>query len=168
MTEDQGEAVRRRSIEFIRKKWVSLADLPKHVIPVVWVTTYRCIEIGMKAEAEGEQRSGDRQPMPQLKLAAVKMRFLEKMISLLRSTSSPRQKSINGYVLVDFLKWAMDRDIDLETASGLRRMMMQHYAKADPEYMRPIPPEIGLPSGQCNTFCSLSAGVSKPKVFRGR
>jgi len=106
--------------------------------------------------------------MPQLKLAAVKMRFLEKMISLLRSTSSPRQKSINGYVLVDFLKWAMDRDIDLETASGLRRMMMRHYAKADPEYMRPIPPEIGLPSGQCNTFCSLSAGVSKPKVFRGR
>jgi hypothetical protein len=23
-------------------------------------------------------------------------------------------------------------------------------------------------SGQCNTACSLSAGVSKPKVFRGR
>jgi len=23
-------------------------------------------------------------------------------------------------------------------------------------------------TGQCNTFCSLSAGVSKPKVFRGR
>jgi hypothetical protein len=40
----------------------------------------------------------------------------------------------------------MDRDIDLETASGLRRMMMRHYAKADPEYMKPIPPEIGLPN----------------------
>src|SRR3974390_860790 len=149
MTEDQGETVRRRSIEFIRKRWVSLADLPKHVIPVVWVTTYRYIEIGMKAEAEGGQRSllkdalvGARQPMPQLKIAAVKMSFLEKMISLLRSTSSPRQKSINGYVLVDFLKWAMDRDIDLEKISGLRRMMMRHYAKADPEYEMPIPPEI--------------------------
>ena len=23
-------------------------------------------------------------------------------------------------------------------------------------------------NGQCNTACSLSAGVSKPKVFRGR
>jgi hypothetical protein len=23
-------------------------------------------------------------------------------------------------------------------------------------------------TGQCNTACSLSAGVSKPKVFRGR
>ncbi len=47
------EAVRRRSIEFIRKKWGSLGDLPKHVIPVVWVTAYRSLEVAMRAEAEG-------------------------------------------------------------------------------------------------------------------
>jgi len=28
--------------------------------------------------------------------------------------------------------------------------------------------ELVRSTGQCNTFCSLSAGVSKPKVFRGR
>jgi hypothetical protein len=57
MTNDQNflpeEAVRRRTVDFIRKKWGSLADLPKHVIPVVWATTYRSVETAMKAEAEG-------------------------------------------------------------------------------------------------------------------
>jgi hypothetical protein len=149
MTGDPEEAVRRRSIDFIKKKWGGLGDLPKHVIPVVWVTTYRCIEIAIKAEAEGGPRGllknmliGDRQRTPQLQKATLKIKFLEDMISLLRSTPSQRQKSIDGYVLVDLLKWAIDRDIDLENVSGLRRAMMRQFAKADPEYKKPFPPEI--------------------------
>jgi hypothetical protein len=55
-TQPSAEAVRRRSIDFIRKKWGSLGDLPKHVIPVVWVTTYRCFEVTIKVEAEGGPR----------------------------------------------------------------------------------------------------------------
>jgi hypothetical protein len=143
------EAVRQRSIDFIRKKWGSLADLPKHVIPVVWVTTYRSFEITMKVEAEGGPRGlmknmlvGDRQLTRQLNEASTKIEFLVKMISLLRSTPSQRQKAIDGYVLVDFLKWAIDRNIELEDMSGLRRMVMRQFAKADPEYKKPIPPEI--------------------------
>ncbi len=149
MTHNPQLVARQRSIEFIKRKWGSLSDLPQHVVPVVWVTTYRSIEIGMRVEAEGGPHGllknkliGDRQLTPQLQKATLNIEFLEKMISLLRSTPSPRQKSIDGYVLVDFLKWAADRDIDLANMSGLRRMMMRQFAKADPQYKKPIPPEI--------------------------
>src|SRR5713101_5812900 len=74
------EAARRRSIDFIRKKWGSLEDLPKHVIPVVWVTIYRCFEVAMKAEAEGGPRGltknmliGDRQLTRQVEDASTKI-----------------------------------------------------------------------------------------------
>jgi hypothetical protein len=134
---------RQRSIDFIKKKWGSLRDLPQHVIPVVWVTTYRSMEITMRVEAEGGPHGllknkliGDRQLAPQLEKAALKIEFLGKMISLLRSTPSQRQKSVDSYVLVDFLKWAADRDIDLENMSGTRRMMMRRFAKADPLFKK--------------------------------
>jgi hypothetical protein len=149
MTHDPELAARQRSIDFIKRKWGSLGDLPQHVIAVIWVTTYRSIEIAMKVETEGGPRGllknslvGDRQLTRQLEEATTKIKFIEKMISLLRSTPSQRQKTIDGYVLVDFLKWAVDRDIDLENVSGLRRAMMRQFAKADPEYKKPIPPEI--------------------------
>jgi hypothetical protein len=85
ITHPSDEAVRHRSIDFIRKKWGRLEDLPKHVIPVVWVTTYRCIEVTMKVEAEGGPRGlmkntliGDRQLMPKFSEANKKIEFLEK------------------------------------------------------------------------------------------
>jgi hypothetical protein len=140
-------AVRQRSIDFIRKKWGSLGDLPKHVIPVVWVTTYRCIETAMKAEAEGGSRGllkntliGDRQLMPKFEEAIIKIEFLEKMISLLRSTPSPRERAIDGHVLVDVLKWG----IDAGSMSGLKRTIARQFAKADPEYKKSIPPELSV------------------------
>jgi hypothetical protein len=97
------ETVRRRSIDFIRKKWGSLGDLPKHVIPVVWVTTYRSLEITMKVEAEGgpiglmkNKFTGDGQLTHQFEDATTKIEFLDRMISLLRSTPSPRERAIDG------------------------------------------------------------------------
>jgi hypothetical protein len=146
-TQPPEEAVRRRSIDFIRKKWGSLGDLPTHVIPVVWVTTYRCLETAMKAEAEGGPRGlmkntliGDRQLMPQFEEAITKIEFLDKMISLLRSNPSPRERAIDGHVLVDVLKWR----IDAGGVSGLRRTIARQFAKADPEYAKPIPPELSV------------------------
>ena len=38
----------------------------------------------------------------------------------------------------------------------------------DIPYLWNVRTELVRSTGQCNTFCSLSAGVSKPKVFRGR
>jgi hypothetical protein len=145
-TQPSEEAVRRRSIDFIRKKWGNLGDLPKHVIPVVWVTTYRSFEITMKVEAEGGPRGltknmlvGDRRLLPQFEEATTKIEFLDKMISLLRSTPSPRARAIDGHVLVDVLKWGIDG-----SKSGLRRTIARQFAKADPEYEKPIPPELSL------------------------
>jgi hypothetical protein len=146
-TQPSAEAVRRRSIDFIRKKWGSLGDLPKHVIPIVWVTTYRSIEVTMKVEAEDGPRGllkntliGDRQLMPKFEEAIIKIEFLEKMISLLRSTPSPRERAIDGHVLVDVLKWG----IDVGSMSGLRRTIARQFAKADPEYERSTPPELSV------------------------
>jgi hypothetical protein len=34
------DAVRRRAIDFIKKNWGGLGDLPEPLIPVVWVTVY--------------------------------------------------------------------------------------------------------------------------------
>jgi hypothetical protein len=140
------EELRHRSIDFIRKKWGSLADLPKHVVPVIWVMTYRCLEVTMKAEANGGHRGlmknmliGDTKRMPQLQEAIIKIDYLEKMISLFRSTPSPLERAIDGHVLVDVLKWGIDG-----TKSGLRRTIARQFAKADPEYKKPIPPEISL------------------------
>jgi hypothetical protein len=146
-TQPSEEAVRRRSIDFIRKKWGSLDDLPKQVIPVVWVTTYRCFEVTIKVEAEGGPRGllkntlvGDGQLTPQFEEAIIKIEFLEKMISLLRSNPSPRERAIDGHVLVDVLKWG----IDAGSMSGLRRTIARQFAKADPEYERPIPSELSV------------------------
>jgi hypothetical protein len=139
------ETVRRRSIDFIRKKWGSLGDLPKHVIPVVWVTTYRSLEITMKVEAEGgpiglmkNKLIGDGQLAHQFEDATTKIEFLDRMISLLRSTPSPRERAIDGHVFVDVLKWG----IDARSMSGLRRTIARQFAKADPEYEKPTPPEL--------------------------
>jgi hypothetical protein len=124
------ETVRRRSIDFIRKKWGSLGDLPKHVIPVVWVTTYRSL---MK-----NKLIGDGQLAHQFEDATTKIEFLDRMISLLRSTPSPRERAIDGHVFVDVLKWG----IDARSMSGLRRTIARQFAKADPEYEKPTPPEL--------------------------
>jgi hypothetical protein len=142
------DAVRRPSIDFIRKKWGSLGDLPKHVIPVVWVTSYRSIETAMKAEAVGGPRGllknsliGDRQLTQQLEEATIKIKILERMISLLRSTPSEWARSVDGHVLVDLLKWGI---IDAGSMSGLRRTLMRQFAKADQEYKKPVPPQVSF------------------------
>ena len=52
-------SVHKRAIDVIRKRWGSLSDLPQPIIPVVWVTVYRGLEMGMKIEAAGGQRAFD-------------------------------------------------------------------------------------------------------------
>ena len=101
----------------------------------------------MKVEAEGGPRGlmkntlvGDRRLWPQFEEATTKIEFLDKMLSLLRSTPSPRERAIDGHVLVDVLKWGIDG-----TKSGLRRTIARQFAKADPEYKKPIPPELTRP-----------------------
>jgi hypothetical protein len=55
------------------------------------------------------------------------------------STPSPRERAIDGHVLVDVLKWGIDG-----RKSGLRRTIARQFAKADPEYEKTVPPELSL------------------------
>jgi len=67
-------AVRERAIGYIQKHWGRLGDLPKPLVPVIWVTVYQSLKIAMKAEAEGGPKGllkntllGDRRLMPSLR-----------------------------------------------------------------------------------------------------
>jgi hypothetical protein len=139
------EAVRQRAIDFIQKKWGNLGDLPKPLIPVVWVTVYRSIRTVMAVEAEGGSRAllkntliGDRRLMPDFQETTIRIEFLQKMIPLIRSHPSQVQRLADAQVAIDFLKYNMD----VASLSRVRRAIIRQFAKTAPEYERPIPPEI--------------------------
>lgn len=140
------EAVRKRAIDYILKHWGKLGDLPEPVVPVIWVTVYRSLKIAMKVEAEGGPRAltknflvGDRQLIRKLEEATCELEFLLKMIPVIRSDPSRANKLADAQLLIDILKWGI---LDAATMSGLRRTIARQSATADPEYQKPIPPEI--------------------------
>jgi hypothetical protein len=142
------EAVRRRAIDFIQKNWGSLGDLPKPLIPVVWVTIYLSLKIAVVVEAEGGPRTllkntliGDRRLMPDFQDGIAKIEFLKKIIPIIRSSPSPMEKLANAQLAIDVLKWGI---IDAGSMSGLRRTILRQFAKADPEYKKSFPPEISF------------------------
>src|SRR6266480_2378469 len=92
-------SVRQRAIDYIKRHWGGLGDLPGPVIPVIWVTVYRSIEIGLKAEQEGGSKGllknsliGDRKLLPALQEATLRIEFLREMIPSIRSNPSRRER----------------------------------------------------------------------------
>ena len=141
------EAIRRRAIDFIQKKWGSLGDLPKPLIPVVWVTVYLSLKTAMTVEAEGGSRAllkntliGDRRLMPDLQTATARIEFLQKMIPIIRSNPTQMSKLADAQLVIDVLRWGI---LDAASMSRVRRIVLRQFAKADAEYKMPIPPEIG-------------------------
>jgi hypothetical protein len=99
----------------------------------------------MTAEKEGGPKGllknmliGDRQLGAELKEGAIRIEFLKKMIPLIRSHSSQMQRMADGQIAIDVLKF----DMDVASMSRLRRVIVRRIAKTDPEYERPVPPEI--------------------------
>ena len=140
------EAVRKFAIEFIRKKWGSLRDLPEMVIPVIWISVYECLKVTMTAEINGGQKAmmknmllGDRKLTRDVEAATIKIDFLEKMISQIRSERSNWKKLGTAQLLIDILKWKL---ISAGSMSVLRRLIARQFAKASADYKKPIPPEI--------------------------
>jgi hypothetical protein len=43
--------IRQRAIEFIRARFGSLSDMPQPLVPVIWVTVYRCMEVTAARQA---------------------------------------------------------------------------------------------------------------------
>jgi len=146
MTEADDEAVRKRAIKYIQKHWGSLGDLPKPLIPVIWVTVYKSLRIAMRAEAEGGPKGlvknmlvGDRRLMQSLDEAIIRIKLLQKIIPIIRSHTSSTAKFADAQLVIDILKWGIE---DAGSMSGIRRTLLRQFAKADPEYDKPIPLEI--------------------------
>ena len=146
MTEADDEAVRQRAIEYIQKQWGKLGDLPKPLIPVIWVTVYKALKIAMRAEAEGGPKGllknmlvGDRRLMPSLEEATLRIGLLRKIIPVIRSHTSSAAKLADAQLVIDILKWGIE---DAGSMTGIRRTLLRQFAKADPEYDKPIPAEI--------------------------
>src|SRR5271168_638104 len=47
----------------------------------------------------------------------------------------------DAQLVVDVLKWGIE---DAASMSGLRRTILRQFARADPEYEKPIPPEVSV------------------------
>jgi hypothetical protein len=140
------KAIRQRAIDYIHNNWGNLGDLPAPLIPVIWVTVYQSIRIRMKVEAGKSPRGlvkntliGNRQLVPSLEQTTVSLKFLHKLIPLIRSTPTRTERLAAAHLAVDILKWGI---MDAPRLSDLRRAIIRQFAKADPEYEKPTPPEI--------------------------
>jgi hypothetical protein len=116
------------------------------VVPVIWVTVYKGIKIGMRAEAEGGPKGlvkntlvGDRRLLPSLEEATIRIELLRKIIPVIRSHTSSEAKLADAQLVIDILKWGIE---DAGSMSGIRRALLRQFAKADPEYDQPVPSEI--------------------------
>jgi len=139
-------AITVRAVEFIRKNFGSLRDLPKPLISVVWVSIYRTTEIAMRVEASGGSTAllkdaliGDEQLNLKFEEAVLQVEFLQKMIPTIRANKSPTERLSDSQLAIDILKWGIDDAVDI---SWLKRFVLRKFRKADPLYKRPFPPEI--------------------------
>jgi hypothetical protein len=139
-------AVRERAINYIQKHWGKLGDLPKPLIPVIWVTVYKSLKIAMRAEAEGGPMGlvkntlvGDRRLLPSVEEATIRIELLRKIIPIMRSHTSSEAKLADAQLVIDILKWGIE---DAGSMTGIRRALLRQFAKADPEYDKAIPSEI--------------------------
>jgi len=102
----------------------------------------------MRAEAESGPMGlvkvkntlvGDRLLLQSLEEATLRIKLLRKIIPIIRSHTSSKAKLADAQLLIDILKWGIE---DAGSMTGLRRTILRQFAKADPEYDKPIPLEI--------------------------
>lgn len=140
------DAVRQRAISYIQKQFGRLGDLPKALVPVIWVTVYQAMKVAMKAEAEGGPKGilknalvGDRRLLASLEMATLRVQMLRKIIPIIRSHESQGEKRATARLLIDIFKWNIK---DAPDMSIWRRVVVRQFAKSDAEYDGPIPSEI--------------------------
>ena len=145
MTDKQTGAAFSRAVSWIYDQFGPIGDLPASVVPVVWVTVYGAMEIGLDAEEKGGAtdltkdiiQGGNLLMRVETSLHALD--FLRNMIPTIRSASSDRERKSDSQLLIDMLKWNM---LDAPTMSRWGRMRARQSAKADPMYQQAIPPAI--------------------------
>jgi len=140
------EMLRHRAIKWIRSEFGSVNDLQKEVVQVVWVTVYRATEASAYYSRElvltpgQDSRLHDMVQLLQRGEEDVqKLKFLKKMVPIIRNNQSEMEKIADSQLLIDFLKWKM---LDALNMSRWQRFCARFTAKPDPMYQHPVPSEI--------------------------
>ena len=130
----------------IHREFGGLDDLPKPLVPVIWVTVYRSMQVGLEAERTGGVRGLVKDTLQlgdaikrELQEATLSLEFLQKMIPNIRASQSQRAKLADAQLLIDMLKWGM---MDAFDRPLWRRFLARLSAKADPLYRQPVPSVI--------------------------
>jgi hypothetical protein len=137
--------VRRRAINLIIRNWGTLRDMPPAVVPVVWVTVCRAIEVGLRAEQSGGATGLLKDTLvggtlgSEVQQATLKIQFLQRYLAILREEAGRGAQHGNAELLIDILKWNITDAADM---SRLMRMLYRMFAKADPAYKQPVPQVI--------------------------
>jgi hypothetical protein len=144
--DERQRAVRNRAIRYVRSKFGNLADLPREVLAVIWVTTFRGIETAVAVEAAGGQAglvrsmlAGGSELVRDLETATLRMELLLKMVPIIRSASSPADEAADCSLLIDILKWGT---VDAANMSMTDRIRARSFAKTDDEYRNKVPDEL--------------------------
>ena len=137
--------VRRRAIDFIVENWGTLRDMPPAVVPVVWVTVYCAIEVGLRAERNGGAPALVKDTLAggtlgrEVQEATLSIQFLQRYLPILREEAGRAARRANAQLLIDILKWNIT---DAPYMSRLARTLARTFAKANTAYKRPVPHEI--------------------------
>lgn len=139
------ETIRDKAIAYIKERWGTLDDLPSVFVPVVWVTVFRALETGSGIDSPqaiwrlGGDLLGVNKLTFELKKAAGRLQFLQRIIPQLRSEKDYKQKLANCHLFIDILRWNI---LDAANMGRFERTQKRIGAKDDPLYRYPVPLEI--------------------------
>ena len=146
MASSTRDVARLRAIELIKKKYGSLADLPESLVPVIWVTVFRSMEISITVERAGgpsaimKSMLVDGGKLAQdFEMATQRLKLLSDFVPVIRADSSESSRLDGANYVVDMLKWGIT---DAGSMSAARRLIARSLAKADREYDQPFPRDL--------------------------
>jgi hypothetical protein len=127
-------------------KFSSLADLPARVIPVVWVSSYRAIEISMAVEAAGGPAALTKSMLLEggdlyqsFDTSILSMKFVIDMVAIIRSAQSATEQEADCQLLIDVIKWGITDAANMTMDQRVRARVL---TRPDEEYDSPVPDEI--------------------------
>lgn len=145
VTPEHADLAFARAVAWIQREFGRLDDLPKPLVPVIWITVYRSMETGLEAEGKGGAAGLVRDAlqlgnlMTRLERSAHAVEFLQKMIPTIRANQTKRNQLGDSQILIDMLKWGI---LDAPDMSLWRRFLARRLARADPMYRQAVPPQI--------------------------
>jgi hypothetical protein len=132
------DAATQRAIDWILADFGELNDLPRTDASVIWVTTFRALEVAHETEEGGGPWGITKDTLAggdlkvRLQSATLKLEFLKKMVPEIRAS----RNVANSAMLVETLKY---ENLDAPSQSIFRRALARRHARIDSMYSSPIP-----------------------------